>query len=1390
MDSGTSLDDEKSSSSNPPGMSPANPAYSGDLWTMPLTAEEDSWSLDGFADDPLVDIAQPYTGTSPLGYKELLQEPDTWSAATALDPNTTSNTNVPSPAAAAWLQPLHGEDGYIEYRSSHKARAASVAPTGTVRATDTPTERHSTSGDYVCQYPGCGKRYATMAKLNHHKRYHIPYHERPNVCDQCGARFVFKRELDRHKQSITHARRDFICTHCNAGFALPEHLNRHIIKKCCPQFATEPLPTAALHTTLIPDGFHGHDVSLGETQFKTPTGDMPPAEIPKVGFSSPPVSVGETPTLTYIRTESSQQGKVQNSLTTLTSIEEVAAQAQQPYDTSIAHKCASGLAQEDCKGQDQEDDRLTCISGSTAETNVLAPDQKYKLALGFAGELYNTLAASVGVLRAEADEHHAARLLKVYSMMLRDHAVDGENRKACRFVRQQRKLISKLLRRRLNSTDDDDEVRLPDVETMTLKERMERWFGELDPTGYSNMVDATGIANPPSDDSAQASENAHLEDLDSVLPDVPRMQHFLTTNLPWQWLKCRMTQRPQELQWPYGIMDALLSAYESPSSKPDIYGRHQLEVTVQWNPESYLRQHFEDVNAKTLGRSIVLSGQKGKLQACTCEEYLTQNWDLVGSAMLHVLQESVTCGLSGAGTYEMLERSTVSFQQKHGLLVVHMCAQMPILIELTEQLAWLGASCAVSPYPEKSCYRRMSLVSTDESANPTHQSLAIEYETSEVDALANCWTHVVKNPSIAQDFPATARQPGFSGMEMSLDMMIKLGDILWATVYANKFMLKGFSSAFYPVAIKAKSVLWHFVCTPHDEHLPYAAAGNSCAGAEALVGMDISWLRSSRHFIGWTPDAESILGTKDYDYASLGYPNNIKRGSNLKLERVVFSGGQYLTVGASITKGDHHRGIFNSDISNHRRMINHARRQYMALYDTGLKRAYLTDGASALFHLMCLQLNTAGHIYCTDDPDVFKRVVYADPTKNEPSVTALLDKGNLDIVLGRDKLKNVTKVTRNDKGVTEETQEDEYRVFEVRDLVRDNYLVLSKLWARSSEDTTGMDLRFTARPRVEGWSLLELVEDEACLEPVTVYLQESGSGWLDLVRSIKAPVLMATGIGEPIVATRSSCQRWSTVPIGKDYFACTVPLLHEIAIKKGQSDLYPEKLLSDLVWHGGHSLFEPCDGRTKHGSECCDRIQALYSSRRGRYSSPALPAHQSYGAVIFGCSSRYDSTSLNVLDRSWTRVSSTLNRQRGRKSDLIASQDLTLRSSSAHLPHGNPAGGSCTDDIIVPRPCPGVRVWTADSGQVAHEDLATEPGADQEADGARSAPSSGSSSSFVSTVATGSSPPGRSSHVGQSSVSSQTSQAQSPDSRQHRGSDVMGRWSSMASSDGYYDVSE
>ncbi|TKA77331.1 hypothetical protein B0A55_03422 [Friedmanniomyces simplex] len=109
-----------------------------------------------------------------------------------------------------------------------------------------------------------------MAKLNHHRRYHTPDHERPNVCDQCGARFLFKRELDRHKLSITHAGRQFFCTRCNAGFGRPDHLSRHIKQDSCFERAVTPSPTSLPYSN---PSTNGSSVPR-HLQHRVSTGDM------------------------------------------------------------------------------------------------------------------------------------------------------------------------------------------------------------------------------------------------------------------------------------------------------------------------------------------------------------------------------------------------------------------------------------------------------------------------------------------------------------------------------------------------------------------------------------------------------------------------------------------------------------------------------------------------------------------------------------------------------------------------------------------------------------------------------------------------------------------------------------------------------------------------------------------------------------------------------------------------------------------------------------------------------------------------------------------------------------------------------------------------------------
>jgi len=123
-------------------------------------------------------------------------------------------------------------------------------------------------------------------------------------------------------------------------------------------------------------------------------------------------------------------------------------------------------------------------------------------------------------------------------------------------------------------------------------------------------------------------------------------------------------------------------------------------------------------------------------------------------------------------------------------------------------------------------------------------------------------------------------------------------------------------------------------------------------------------------------------------------------------------------------------------------------------YDTKQQRAYLTDGASALFHLTCAQLNCESNI-SPSNRVAGEALVYIDPAAEYPAVVALQDKNNLDIVLHEEETKTTIKVIRKPDGQSERQEETEIRVWKVQDLVKDNWAVLSKLWELHASEKSG-----------------------------------------------------------------------------------------------------------------------------------------------------------------------------------------------------------------------------------------------------------------------------------------------------------------------------------------------
>lgn len=184
-----------------------------------------------------------------------------------------------------------------------------------------------------------------------------------------------------------------------------------------------------------------------------------------------------------------------------------------------------------------------------------------------------------------------------------------------------------------------------------------------------------------------------------------------------------------------------------------------------------------------------------------------------------------------------------------------------------------------------------------------------------------------------------------------------------------------------------------------------------------------------------------------------------------------------------------------------------------------------------------------------------------------------------------------------------------------------NYLI--KAQEHEMTPPSGVDIRFTDRDRLEGWSFLDVVEQTAFMKPRIVYLQPSGRGWSNYTRALRAIILMGDGFGELITPRHSEqvCQRWSTVPQGQDYLCTTVQRLRQNSRKNvAKKSDFPSYIADGVRWHQAHQLFEECHCSTQK----CNPIQVMLPKVAWRTKQPEIPIDKyETGAVIFGQSERF-----------------------------------------------------------------------------------------------------------------------------------------------------------------------
>ncbi|KAK1570107.1 pfs domain-containing protein [Colletotrichum navitas] len=661
------------------------------------------------------------------------------------------------------------------------------------------------------------------------------------------------------------------------------------------------------------------------------------------------------------------------------------------------------------------------------------------------------------------------------------------------------------------------------------------------------------------------------------------------------------------------------------------------DFELHWDPVHFAEQQgYPDVAA--LHNALTISGSATNAQLLPCLSYLRQCWPLLGEDVLSGLTSSLAGGTETNVEKSLYDGTVVSYRLYGTDHIISCTGMVDSIVDVAEVLAWLGSALreAGSKYkiayitPHISCASKTGSSFTNlDPSEKTRFVLRFEEQDTEYreTKVPNglCWFGLFGNPVIARGFPVLRRGHDFDGLEIPLPVMAYLADANKLTLFNNQVLLKGFNVALVPSSRSGDIIAWHLVMNKTGERLPYY--DDRILKLKTQDESISMWnVHGSRHVLGWTSEALCNIGSPDANYHDLWTdPDFVRPG--FVLEKFIVQGGpEFLTFGVEIAVGkkDPSPAIRRGKDS-YLESLELLENEYIVLYDTGTRQAWLSNGVNALLHLVraSLKENLVGsssrHYIFTDS----KLRESADPCSSRAAMDVLEDEDNLQMPI----LRPVFRGTGLGSGRSEIPSLFIDRVNQIR-------LCLEQLLDFQAQvNTPGMPLHLAPRSQLEGYVFMDIATRQRP-KPRFVNMRQSkfsGNSWVDFTRTIGAITLFGHGFGNlitPAPGLAGLCDNWRLLPEGKNFLAVSNYDLMNILRKRGPQDARHFKLCTGLFWHRPAELFEDCvcKSRLNWGLQRpCDKVQVILpatSLRKLGGTTPPGPLDPR-GAVIFGHSSRF-----------------------------------------------------------------------------------------------------------------------------------------------------------------------
>ncbi|KAL7934191.1 hypothetical protein V8C35DRAFT_36845 [Trichoderma chlorosporum] len=634
--------------------------------------------------------------------------------------------------------------------------------------------------------------------------------------------------------------------------------------------------------------------------------------------------------------------------------------------------------------------------------------------------------------------------------------------------------------------------------------------------------------------------------------------------------------------------------------------------------------------ADVLPRAVTVTGSNPDVQALTIEQYLKQTWPTIGCRLLQTIQNALrVCRASkpfvNSSKYIFPEDGThVEVSIGEATFKVEVVGTPHSIADIAEQLGWLATTLAPSPkrgytpycHPEIKSFKAKDVEEGFENIFFCRISVATEQVMPNMpDVVGLCWHRLFNNPVLVTGYPTKARRDFDAGpaLELRFDAMITLSDCRYAVTWDGKFIMKGFFGILIPTQVHPNVIIWHLHVNKYGEPMEY-----SDPRIHQAVSITPEMIENSRHFLGWVANAQNIIGypSANYDIGWSGL-DEAEKHRPLRPIKLSLTAGNLIAASTDLEKGN--RDVLTSAYfpnSGYRYLVNYIGQQFVLLFDVKEARAFLSDGYRALLHLVRASLE--------NDQREFENEYYAEQIDKLNIVLASKQgaRGAMEVLFTAEDLEG------NDKNTGSMFEGFKHRVERVGKLLQ---IAISRMHQAINENTTS---RRILRNMLDGFDFMDVVVGrDLRLHTVTLPIEDSGHGWVDLVHSIPAITLFGTDFGDLIkpdvnisATTCKECGLEATLPSGKHLMAVGVDVLQKILNMCGSKDAstHPRRLINDQYWYSPGPVFEPCqcstssDGLWNHN----DRVQRLTKGKILCIGSDDPVKLEKHGAVIFGHSGK------------------------------------------------------------------------------------------------------------------------------------------------------------------------